>query len=131
MDVYSDIESAIYGVLSAVNAETTPSYPPGIFTEPIEAPITVYEIEARGEIALQGVERRVSVTVRLDHFAGTRDSMAETASEARAALVGLRLKCTMDNTSRTVGGLYRRSQVYTGIYDTIEKVFYEGERVRR
>lgn len=131
MDVYSAVESAIYGALSAVNAETVPGYPPNIFTEPIEAPITVYEVECTGEIAIQGAERRASVTVRLDHFAGTRDDLTLIAGGSRAALVQMRLRCTQDRTSQTTGGLFRRSQVYTGIYDTIEETFYEGERVRR
>lgn len=131
MDVYSAVESAIYSAVRAVNAETVPGYPPGIFTGPISAPITVYEVEVRGEIAIQGEERRAAVTVRVDHFAGTRNEMSDIAGNSRAALVGMRLKCTQDSPSQTSSGLFRRSQVYTGIYDTIEKVFYEGERVRR
>lgn len=130
MDAYSAVESAIYSAVRAVNAETVPGYPPGIFTGPISAPITVYEVEVRGEVAIQGQERRVAVTVRLDHFAGTRGEMSTIAGNARAALVGMRLKCAQDSTGKTPGGLFRRSQVYTGIYDTIEQTFYEGERVR-
>ena len=126
MGVYSELEEIVYAALSAINKNTSPSYPPGLFSDSEVKLTTVYEVECSTAVTIQGVERRVSVMIRADHFAGTRADLNATADAARAAITALSMRCTTDKTSKTAGGLYRRSQSFTCVYDAAEKIIYEG-----
>lgn len=127
MDVTTAVMERVYEVLININANTSPSYPPGLFGPgtPPKLPITVYEVETVPETVLQRRERRTQVTVRVDHFAATITSSAQLAARAREALLEIIPDCDMDTTGRVASGLYRRSQRFTGLLDTHTGIIYK------
>lgn len=118
------VEKLIYEALKKANENTVAYYPAGIFGGVSNEPITVYEIETTSAVVIRGVERRVNLTVRADHFAATKAELNQIADAAREQLCAIVPECTSDKPGKTAGGMWRRSQTFACVYDPVEMIFF-------
>jgi hypothetical protein len=125
MDVQDTIMRAVYKRMKAINPNTSPEYPQSLFLggQGIAWPITVYAVETSSAQRIGRQEVRTNITIRLDHFADTRAAVNYVAQRALGAMAEISGKCTRDAPGM-VNGLYRRSQVYTGVYDAGTNTIY-------
>lgn len=128
IDAMQAVKGAVYAAVSAVNANTKPSYPQGLFTAQvgISLPLTVYEVSlSSGQHMPASREvRRWDVEVRLDHFGESRAQVRTVAQNALEAMLGIVPTCTTDDESNAPNGLVRRSQRFTGVFDTGDNIIY-------
>ncbi len=128
IDAMQAVKDAVYNAVKAVNANTKPSYPQGVFTAQtgFTLPLTVYEVSLSNGLFMPGSQqvRRWDVEVRLDHFGESRAQVSTVAQPALAAMLGILPRCTTDDESNLPNGLVRRSQRFTGVYDTGDNIIY-------
>lgn len=131
IDPMQAIKDAAYEAAKGANPNTKPSYPRAIFgaLEGVEItlPLTVYEVELSNALYLPNSQevRRVDVEVRLDHFGESREQVTGVAFPAMRAMLGVVPKLTSDRETPMPNGLVRRSQRFTGVYDTGDNRIYE------
>jgi hypothetical protein len=128
IDAMQAVKDAVYAAVSAVNANTKPNYPLTLFQQdtPIPLPLTVYEVYLSNGMNMPASQevRRWDVEVRLDHFGTSRAQVSTVAQPALAAMLGILPRCTTDEESNLPNGLVRRSQRFTGLYDTGDNRIY-------
>jgi hypothetical protein len=128
MDAMQAIKDAVSEAVSAVNANTQPSYPADLFAahEGLSFPLTVYEVYLSNGLYMPASQevRRIDVEVWVDHFGETRKQVSSVAQATLVAMLGIMPGYTMDNESPMPNGLVRRSQRFTGVYDTGDNIIY-------
>jgi hypothetical protein len=128
IDAMQAVKDAVYDAVKAVSPNTKPSYPADLFTAQagIQLPLTVYEVYlSNGQYMPASREvRRWDVEVRLDHFGKTRAQVSTVAHPALQAMLGVLPHCTTDDESTLPNGLVRRSQRFTGLFDTGDNIIY-------
>ena len=121
------MDEGVYAALSAINPNTTPSYPPGLFTgdREIQLPVTVYEVDCTNTQIHNGQQRMTNVAVRVDTFAANETALEAIAAKIREAMLKIVITCDLDRTQRnSPGGLVRRSMHFSGILDHQSGIIY-------
>lgn len=128
IDAMKTIKDAVVAALILANPNTKPTYPQGLFSEHagIQFPLTVYEVELSNGRYNPGSKemRRIDVEVRVDHFGETRAAVSTVAQNALEDMMVVMPGYTMDNETPMPNGLVRRSQRFTGVYDTGDNIIY-------
>ena len=128
MDPLQVVKDAVFEAVSAINPNTVQAYPDTLFTghDGIALPLTVYEVSLGDSLYLTEAQdlRRVDVEVRLDHFGESQAQLSSIAHPIKMAVLAIMPTCTTDTPSQ-VSGLCRRSQRFTGTFDTGANIMYK------